>query len=76
MCRLSVISKITQADGELVQRFRLSDFEEHPTRHLILIDRDLLQQYQVQADLGNQQAQVRVGSMSILGAGILRFVSV
>jgi hypothetical protein len=67
---------MTTADGELVQRFRLSDLEEHPSRHLILVDEDLFEQYQMSADQGNKQAQVRLGSMPMRLVVIVRFISV
>jgi SEL1 protein len=54
-----VASKITTASGQFVQRVRLYDEEEHPTQNNIMVDNDLLQYYQLLADRGDQQAQVR-----------------
>jgi hypothetical protein len=54
-----VASKITSASGQLVQRIRLYDEEEHPTQNNIMIDEDLVQYYQLLADRGDAQAQVK-----------------
>jgi hypothetical protein len=53
-----VASQITTASGQLVQRIRLYDEEEHPIPNNILTDNNLLQYYQLLADRGDQQAQV------------------
>jgi len=53
-----VASKITTASGQLVQRIRLYDEEEHPMQNNIMIDNNLLQYYQLLADRGDPQAQV------------------
>jgi hypothetical protein len=53
-----VSSKMTSASGQLVQRIRLYDEEEHPTQNNIMIDEDLVQYYQLLADRGDAQAQV------------------
>ncbi len=55
---LLVASKITTASGQLVQRIRLYDEEEHPTQNNIMTDNNLLQYYQLLADRGDSQAQV------------------
>jgi len=54
-----VSSKMTSASGQLVQRIRLYDEEEHPTQNNIMIDEDLVQYYQLLADRGDAQAQVK-----------------
>jgi len=54
-----VASKITSASGQLVQRIRLYDEEEHPVQNNIMIDDNLLQYYQLLADRGDPQAQVK-----------------
>jgi len=54
-----VSSKMTSATGQLVQRIRLYDEEEHPTQNNIMIDEDLVQYYQLLADRGDAQAQVK-----------------
>lgn len=54
-----VSSKMTSSTGQLVQRIRLYDEEEHPTQNNIMIDEDLVQYYQLLADRGDAQAQVR-----------------
>ena len=56
--RCLVSSKITSASGQLVQRIRLYDEEEHPTQNNIMVDEDLVQYYQLLADRGDAQAQV------------------
>ncbi len=53
-----VASQITTASGQLVQRIRLYDEEEHPITNNILTDNNLLQYYQLLADRGDLQAQV------------------
>ncbi len=53
-----VSSKMTSASGQLVQRIRLYDEEDHPTQNNIMIDEDLVQYYQLLADRGDAQAQV------------------
>ncbi len=50
---------MTSASGQLVQRIRLYDEEEHPTQNNIMIDEDLVQYYQLLADRGDAQAQVK-----------------
>ena len=50
---------MTSASGQLVQRIRLYDEEEHPTQNNIMVDEDLVQYYQLLADRGDPQAQVR-----------------
>jgi hypothetical protein len=54
-----VASKITTASGQLVQRIRLYDEEEHPIQNNIMTDNNLLQYYQLLADRGDPQAQVK-----------------
>lgn len=54
-----VSSKMSSSSGQLVQRIRLYDEEEHPTQNNIMIDDDLVQYYQLLADRGDAQAQVR-----------------
>ncbi len=54
-----VASKITSASGQLVQRIRLYDEEEHPVQNNIMTDDNLLQYYQLLADRGDPQAQVK-----------------
>lgn len=54
-----VSSKITSASGQLVQRIRLQDEEENPVQNNIMVDDDLLQYYQLLADRGDAQAQVK-----------------
>jgi hypothetical protein len=54
-----VSSKMTSsASGQLVQRIRLQDEEEHPTQNNIMVDEDLVQYYQLLADRNDAQAQV------------------
>jgi hypothetical protein len=55
-----VASQITTASGQLVQRIRLYDEEEHPITNNILTDNNLLQYYQLLADRGDPQAQVNI----------------
>lgn len=50
---------MTSASAQLVQRIRLYDEEEHPTQNNIMIDEDLVQYYQLLADRGDAQAQVK-----------------
>ena len=54
-----VSSKITSSSGQLIQRIRLQDEEEHPTQNNIMVDEDLVQYYQLLADRGDAQAQVK-----------------
>jgi hypothetical protein len=61
-----VASQITTASGQLVQRIRLYDEEEHPIPNNILTDNNLLQYYQLLADRGDQQAQVNSKSKHFL----------
>ena len=49
----------SSASGQLVQRIRLQDEEEHPTQNNIMVDEDLVQYYQLLADRGDAQAQVK-----------------
>ena len=55
-----VASKITTASGQLVQRIRLCDEEEHPMQNNIITDTNLLQYYHLLADRGDPQAQVNM----------------
>lgn len=57
--RCLVSSKITSTSGQLIQRIRLYDEEEHPTQNNIMVDEDLVQYYQLLADRGDAQAQVK-----------------
>jgi SEL1 protein len=61
-----VSSKMTSASGQLVQRIRLYDEEEHPTQNNIMIDEDLVQYYQLLADRGDAQAQYGLGQLYYL----------
>ena len=54
-----VSSRMTSTSGQLVQRIRLHDEEESPAQNNIMVDDDLLQYYQLLADRGDAQAQVR-----------------
>jgi hypothetical protein len=72
-----VSSKMTSASGQLVQRIRLYDEEEHPTQNNIMIDEDLLQYYQLLADRGDAQAQVKENQkFSILSFCLISMVLV
>jgi SEL1 protein len=51
---------MTSASGQLVQRIRLHDEDENPTQNNIMVDEDLVQYYQLLADRGDAQAQVRI----------------
>lgn len=62
----SVSSKMTSATGQLVQRIRLYDEDEHPTQNNIMIDEDLVQYYQLLADRGDAQAQYGLGQLYYL----------
>ncbi|CAF4188787.1 unnamed protein product, partial [Adineta steineri] len=61
-----VSSKITSTSGQLIQRIRLHDEEEHPTQNNIMIDEDLVQYYQLLADRGDAQAQYGLGQLYYL----------
>ncbi|CAF0981859.1 unnamed protein product [Adineta ricciae] len=61
-----VSSKITSASGQLIQRIRLYDEEEHPTQNNIMVDEDLVQYYQLLADRGDAQAQYGLGQLYYL----------
>jgi hypothetical protein len=74
-CHL-VSSKITSASGQLVQRIRLHDEEEHPTQNNIMVDEDLVQYYQLLADRGDAQAQVINSLKSNISHRFLFFFSV
>ncbi|CAF3921824.1 unnamed protein product, partial [Adineta steineri] len=58
-----VASKISTASGQLVQRIRLHDEEQHPTQNNIMLDNNLLQYYQLLADRGDPQAQYGLGQL-------------
>ncbi|CAF3665681.1 unnamed protein product [Rotaria sp. Silwood1] len=59
-------SKMTSATGQLIQRIRLYDEEEHPTQNNIMVDEDLVQYYQLLADRGDAQAQYGLGQLYYL----------
>ncbi|CAF3743498.1 unnamed protein product, partial [Rotaria sordida] len=61
-----VSSKMTSATGQLIQRIRLYDEEEHPTQNNIMVDEDLVQYYQLLADRGDAQAQYGLGQLYYL----------
>ncbi|CAF1142570.1 unnamed protein product, partial [Didymodactylos carnosus] len=61
-----VASKITSSTGQLIQRIRLYDEEEHPSQNNIMVDDDLLQYYQLLADRGDTQAQYGLGQLYYL----------
>lgn len=58
-CNCSVASEVTLSGGPVVQRVRLLEEVENPGYNSGILDNDLIEYYQLLAEKGDVQAQVR-----------------